>query len=213
MKYSRNQIENQLNNFKTNLIRLNALYDETFRRFNTKIEKCKDLEESANILTAVHQLMEQCNIVSRDFVRVEVEKLVTQGLRSIFEKPDITFNITFESKRNQVEAKFWLSREGAETSPIQGDILSTYGGGLVDIIGISLRIILRRLLKTSGPLILDEPGKNVSEQYIDNLGKFLLQVSQMFSQQIIMITHNGKLAEYANKTINISQINRVSYVK
>ena len=103
-----------------------------------RVEECVQITAANKILSGALFLLEQCNIAARDFVKVEVEQLVTQGLRSIFEDDTIQFNIDFVMKRNQIEAEFTLSREEDETK-IQGDILSTYGGGVVDVISISLR--------------------------------------------------------------------------
>ncbi|MCR3957007.1 MAG: ATPase, partial [Gudongella sp.] len=70
------------------------------------------------------------------------------------------------------------------------------GGGVVDIVSLALRISFMQTHKPSieGPLILDEPAKHVSEEYIYNVGDFVRQSSSMFNRQIIMVTHNSHLA-------------------
>jgi len=205
-------VQERLEQFKTKLIKEDTRKEENTAQLEEKTQECVELEENNKILKGAIGLLEQCNISARDFVKVEVEQLVTQGLRSIFEDPSIQFNIDFVSKRNQIEAEFTLSREEDENT-IHGDILSTYGGGVVDVISISLRIIIMQLMKVKGPLILDEPGKNISAQFISAFGKFLTEVSNTFDRQIIMITHNSKLVEFANNTIEVYQTNGVSHIK
>ena len=68
-------------------------------------------------------------------------------------------------------------------------------------------------MKIKGPLILDEPGKNISARFIGAFGKFLTEVSNAFDRQIIMITHNGRLVEFANNTIEVYQTKGVSHIR
>lgn len=205
-------IQNRLEKFKAELIKEDARKEMRTSQLTEKINECTKITSINKILSDTLFLLEQCNIAARDFVKVEVEQLVTQGLRSIFENNTIQFNIDFVTKRNQIEAEFTLSREKDKVK-IQGDILTTYGGGVVDVISISLRIIIMQLMKIKGPLILDEPGKNISAQFISAFGKFLTEVSNTFDRQIIMITHNGKLVEFANNIIEVHQIKDVSHIK
>ena len=177
----------------------------------TALAKCDAAKKENTSLEASLRLLEQCNIVSRDRIKAKVELLVTQGLRDIFDDPTIQFNINFITKRNQVEAEFDLSR--VDTNPIRGEILITYGGGIADVISISLRIIIMQLMNLKGPLILDEPGKNVSAQHVGAFGKFLTEVSKQFDRQIILITHNEKLMEFATNTIEVHQKKGVSYIR
>ena len=206
------QVQNRLDNFKLKLVKEDTRKEEYILQLSEKIKECDALTKDNKVLTDTLGLLEQCNIAARDFVKIEVEQLVTQGLRSIFENPTIQFNIDFVTKRNQVEAEFTLSSEKDGTR-IQGDILSSRGGGIVDVISISLRIIIMQLMKVKGPLVLDEPGKYISAQFIGSFGKFLTEVSNTFNRQIIMITHNDKLAEFANNTIEVHQVGGVSYIR
>ena len=206
------QLQKRLENFKAALIADDEHKKILMSQLDSKVIECAEVTKSNKTLTGALYLLEQCNLSARSFVKTEVEQLVTQGLRSIFEDDTILFNIEFVTKRNQIEAEFTLSREDAKTH-IQGEILSTYGGGVVDVISISLRIIIMQLMKIKGPLILDEPGKNISAQFISAFGKFLTEVSNTFNRQIIMITHNSKLVEFANNTIDVYQTAGVSHVR
>ena len=206
------QTQSHLDDFKLKLVKEDTRKEGYVLQLDEKIKECTKLERDNKVLVDALHLLEQCNIAARDFVKVEVEQLVTQGLRSIFENPTIQFNIDFVTKRNQVEAEFTLSRE-EDGARIQGDILSTHGGGVVDVISISLRIIIMQLMKVKGPLVLDEPGKYISAQFIGAFGKFLTEVSNTFDRQMIMITHNDKLTEFANNIIEVYQVGGVSHIR
>ena len=61
-------------------------------------------------------------------------------------------------------------------------------------------------------MILDEPAKHVSEEYIFNVGNFLKQTSEMFNRQIIMVTHNQHLSAISNNCYRVEIDDSVSYV-
>jgi DNA repair exonuclease SbcCD ATPase subunit len=203
--------QQKLTVFRDQLIREKTRQDEARKQLDSLVVACTTLEQQQEILQAALNLLEQSNIVSRDYMKSEIEKLVSQGLRIIFENPYIDFSINFTTKRNQTEAEFIISK-GKDGERITGDILYGNGGGVVDIVSISLRIIIMQLLKVQGPLLLDEPGKNISTQYVGNFGKFLTQISKTFNRQIIMITHNEKLAMFANSILEVQQINGISKI-
>ncbi len=204
--------QKKLTIFRDWLVGEKVRQEEMQKQLDVLVKKCTSLEQQQNTLQTALNLLEQSNIISRKTMKTEIERLVTQGLRIIFERTDIEFSIDFTTKRNQTEAEFFITRGSNPDNRIAGDILSTFGGGLVDIISISLRIIIMQLMKVSGPLLLDEPGKFISAQYIENFGKFLVQISKTFDRQIIMITHNEKLATFADNILEVDQINGISKV-
>jgi len=207
------EVERRYTKFKESTLKLKSLREEKEENLENRRKLYKEIEKVANDLNRARILLEESNIASREFIQSEVEQLVTQGLRTIFGNPLIKFNIEFVEKRNQTEANFYLTSESDEESRVEGEITFSYGGGVVDIISISLRIILMQLLKLEGPIILDEPGKNISVQYVDKFAKFLTDVSSSFDRQIIMVTHNATLANCANNIINVEQKNGVSEVR
>jgi len=204
------KIITKYNKFKMSTLKLKALKDEKTEILSNKIAEKQKLDSSLYEINKVRALLEQCNIVSRDFIKIEVEQLVTRGLRTIFSNPQIQFNIEFVEKRNQTEAVFFLTSEKEDR--IESDLTFAHGGGVIDIISISLRLIIMQLLKLNGPIILDEPGKNISAQYIANFGLFLMQTAKAFDRQIIMITHNDTLISYASNIIEVEKKGDKSFV-
>ena len=75
----------------------------------------------------------------------------------------------------------------------------------MDIISLALRIAFLQVHKPKieGPLILDEPAKHVSEDYIFNVADFLKRTSEMFNRQIIMVTHNNHLASISTNAYKV----------
>lgn len=151
------------------------------------------LEESY-LLEQVMILFQKTSEYARNQAKDQIENLVTKCLQYIFET-NIEFQIEIEELRNKANAEFYVVNNTPDfflkTKPEQ-----SRGGGIVDILSLALRISFMQTHKPpiEGPLVLDEPAKHVSEEFIYNVGDFLKQSSTMFNRQIIMVTHNSHLA-------------------
>jgi ABC-type lipoprotein export system ATPase subunit len=201
-------VEKKISQLNDTIRVLKIRREEKEKQIAIKSKTLDDYEKNRDLLTSTANLLQQCNVVSRDFIKTEVETLITQAIQSIFDK-ELFFKINFVQKRNQIEAEFMLLRSKNSKNDTD-DILYEFGGGIVDVIGTALRLVILQLLQIEGPVVLDEPGKNISVQYIDNFGKFLIKMSEAFNRQIIMVTHNISLSKLASNLIEINQINGVS---
>ncbi len=180
---------------------------------NTKKELDKEIKYE-DLLTKVILLFQKTATYAREQSKRQVEDLVTRCLQFIFET-DIEFLIELSEKRSVPNAEFYVRSNYDEGYSIITKPELERGGGVVDIISIALRIAFIQLHKPvlQGPIILDEPGKHVSEDYIFNLGDFLSKSSSLFKRQIIMVTHNAHLAQICNKSYSVDIKNGVSCVE
>jgi len=201
-------ISEKIQKFSSDVVRIRALLDAKTADLSIAQAEQAALVTSSAELREVNALLEKCNITARKLIKTEIESLVTSAIQMVFEDPTMYFNIAFVPRRNQIEADFTISHRVTkdnivEESVLDDDIRETSGGGVVDVVSTALRIILMELFKIEGPIILDEPGRMISEQYIDNFGKFLVAICKQFNRQIILITHNNRLAEYADNKIEL----------
>lgn len=203
MKNKFEQLKTLLNTESSKLERVKGRYEEKNRILDETTNRFEENEKRIDIYKGINLLFEKASVIARRKIKDEIELLVTHGLRSVFEDLSIEFKVDFVSRRNQIEADFYLEWTEAGKR-IKGNITDTYGGGIVDIISIILRLVVLELANIPGPLFLDEPGKMISEQFVPNFGKFLIELSKTFKRQIILITHNSVLAEYANKMFKVS---------
>ena len=180
---------------------------------NTKKELDKEIKYE-DLLTKVILLFQKTATYAREQSKRQVEDLVTRCLQFIFET-DIEFLIELSEKRSVPNAEFYVRSNYDEGYSIITKPELERGGGVVDIISIALRIAFIQLHKPvlQGPIILDEPGKHVSEDYIFNLGDFLSKSRSLFKRQIIMVTHNAHLAQICDKSYSVDIKNGVSCVE
>ncbi|WDC83990.1 ATPase [Caloramator sp. mosi_1] len=176
-------------------------------------DKLKALENRELTLLESRRLLQNVSEYARDQSKQQIEHIVTNCLQYIFNS-NIEFKIELNEKANRNEADFYVITplENGQNVTTRPEV--SRGGGVVDIVSLALRIALLEAHnpKINGPLILDEPAKHVSEDYVINVAEFLKQVSKMFNRQIIMVTHNMHLLESADKKYKVELIDTVSSV-
>lgn len=203
-------------------IEINALNDyiKTQEGKKSQLLEIKEKEEGLlefisdqyNLLEQVMILFQKTSHFAREQAKSQIEILVSKCLQYIFES-NIDFQIEIDELRNKASAEFYVVNETADfflkTKPEQ-----SRGGGVVDIVSLALRISFMQTHKPTieGPLILDEPAKHVSEDYIYNVGDFLKQASEMFNRQIIMVTHNSHLSAISENSYRVELIGNISNV-
>jgi DNA repair exonuclease SbcCD ATPase subunit len=133
--------------------------------------------------------------------------LVTEALTSIFEK-DIRFNIKLYSYRNEPAIDVSVIEDNLEVDPQK-----SCGGGLNDIISFVIKIIFIYLKKSSKIIILDEPLKFLSRDYIEQSSNFIHEISKRMNIQIILVSHKPDLEISCDKLINIEKSENRSMIK
>ncbi|QUH22065.1 hypothetical protein [Alkaliphilus sp. B6464] len=181
--------------------------------------KCKEkekLEKKHERLDKTRVMFMQSAEYQREKIKVEFENIVTNALQFI-RNEDISFEIDIEEKRGRAEAKFFVKtvRDGVvNRKPLENTSLKdSKGDGVSSIVKIALNVALLELSGQEGPLVLDEPAKEISKEYIDNTSEFLKQISEAFGRQIIMITHIDKMSNVADKKFIFSLEGVISKVE
>jgi len=198
---------------------IKKLYQDKLNNYNIAVGQKKALEQQLSesqikiseinnkveLYKKCTMFLQYCFDLIRDKVKYNIELLVTQALSEIMEE-DYKFKINFQISRNMLEADFLIvNKIGNEE--IEFDPAEDKGGGICDIVSLALRIILLELYypRIEGPIIFDEVGKHISEEYKDNVGKFLSTVSKKIGRQIIFVTHEKRFLEYADNVIMIKK--------
>lgn len=190
---------------------------QTIQRLNTDLAVKKNLAESLSerkedIEKKIDGLglerLEKSLIIlqklsegQREKAKIRLEELGTQALRYSL-GDDYRMIITVEGTKSRPKASVKVL---TESTGVLTDPISENGGGIVDIISIALRLVVLQSYDPpiEGPIILDEPFKMVSKEYVPMLSEFLKKISADFGRQIIMVTHNDYLAESCESRVII----------
>lgn len=177
----------------------------------TKVQTAK---EELTKLQESQVLLQKTSETAREYGKERLEEVVTSALQFVF-GPDVRFEIELGETAGRPQAEFYLVTERNGNS-VRTRPADSNGGGIMDIISLALRIAVLQIHHDphiNGPIILDEPGKHVSEEYAEKMASFLQQMSAHFGRQIIMVTHQPYLAEIADKSFEVQMIGGKAVVK
>lgn len=169
-----------------------------------KAEAVKQLEVNEK----VSMLLQKTSEYARLQAKTRIEEIVSTALRSVFET-DYTFRIDIVTRAGRVELDYFLSSGGTEVQ-LNGSDYNT-GGGVIDVVCLAIRLAILEIVGCKGSVMLDEVGKMVSIDYQPNLAEFLKTYSREFDKQLIMVTHQERVAEVADNTIRVTQKGGVSH--
>ncbi|WFA09742.1 ATPase [Tissierella sp. Yu-01] len=200
------QLEYEISRLKEYLAKEEGKRDKLKEQLKENEVLLAETQEQIELLDKVTLVFQKTSEFARKQAKRQIETIVTKCLQYIFET-NIEFEIEINELRNKANAEFYVINE-TDGLTIKTKPELSRGGGIVDIVSLALRIAFLQIHKPpiEGPLILDEPAKHVSEDYIYNVGEFLKQTSEMFNRQIIMVTHNQHLSAIGNIAYRVQLI-------
>ena len=211
---------NNYNHLEDYLIKLNSYIAKEQGKKEKILEQ---IEENKNIIENIQEqmdlnekvsvLLQKTSKFARNQAKIQIESLVTNCLQYIFDN-NMEFVIEIQELYGKPSAEFFVITKNDDIVIKTKPELSR-GGGVVDVISLALRIAFLQINKPQieGPLILDEPAKHVSEDYIFNVADFLKKASEMFNRQIIIVTHNNHLSSIGTNTYKVNLNQTVSNVE
>jgi len=199
------EAENVLAEMRGRVKLLTEQKEESEKQLRTLNVKYKDMGEVLDSLRVYASLKEQT-------LREKLDNIVTQGLRLIFGE-GYKSKLEFDISRGQavIKPKIVTEVNGKE---LEADVADAHGGGLVNIVSVIYQILILSLVKPRQRrvLFLDEPFRNVSEEYLEATAEFIRQLNKKLGIQIVLITHRKQLTEVADKVYEFSLKNGITNV-
>ena len=132
-----------------------------------------------------------------------VQSLQTEGLQAVFDDQDIRAKAEVEVSRGKVSVNL-VTVQTRSDGEIEGEGMDSFGGALVTLQSVLLRIIIivRRGLRPL--LVMDESLPAIEGGYLLNMGKFLSVLCAKLGVDILVVTHNPLLVETADRAYRIS---------
>lgn len=206
------QIKERIDSAKKELLTRQAKRDLLYQQLE-EIRKKEDAKrQEKELLEKVKQLFHWSAEHARLQAKQQLETLVTNALQYVFGSA-FRFEIELSTHGGNPTAEFYVVTEW-DGQTIKNRPQDARGGGIVDLVSLSLRIALLETVKPrlSGPIILDEPGKHVSEDYIVQMVEFIKSLSETFGRQIIFVTHNIHLSESGDSSYYVRMVGGKSLV-
>lgn len=192
-----------------NIQKIKELYQQSK---GMKIQIEKDLESNKSHLDEMNLRMKRFEDAqtflqkvaqeTQEHLKFKIEDIVNLALETCFPH-EYSFRLNFNISRGKTEAEFvFLSQ--SSNRPI--DPMNASGGGVVDIACFALRIASYVLEQgIDNVIVLDEPMKFVSKDLLDSAGEILKVLSTKLGLQIIMVTHENKFIDIADKVFEVKK--------
>lgn len=170
-------------------------------------------EADLEVWHQVQALFSRVSEFAREQLKRRIEQTVTAALQAVFDDDILEFRVRLGERAGQPTAEWEVAgiygNEIVANSPEDGR-----GGGIVDVVSLALRLALLELSrpKPDGPVVLDEPGKHLSQEYAPNLAAFLKTYAGRTGRQVLLVTHNQALTEAADRSYRVEKVDGESRV-
>lgn len=195
LKRTRRELDRQTGAARATLTRITQIRDE-IAGLATQVG---NLERAAHVLTKFGDERQA-------EAQQQIEGLVTQGLRTIFEDQALSFHVipVVRSKRPEVD---FIVRSTIGSTAVDTDVMDGRGGGLAATVGFLLRVVILLLSRDRQDtvLLLDETFAFLSEDRHAAMAQFLRELTDKTGVQIVMVTHTPALAEHADRIYHFEQ--------
>ena len=156
------------------------LFEERLEEVETRLQELeRSIEEEEEVLSLAQETSEYL----RRKVSERFSDFVTEALQYVF-GPNLSFKAEIKISRGLPAVKFYLNVNGLDVDP-----LDAQGGGVVDVLSLLLRIVSLEFKCKESPLLLDEPFKHLSSDYVPKAVNFLEQYSKQNGRQIVLVSH------------------------
>ncbi|SDY49380.1 ATPase [Thermoactinomyces sp. DSM 45892] len=196
-------LEKRVSEYETEWSERKGKQDLLLEQLHEVEKHWKLYQEEKELLDQVRILFQKASDYARQQAKAQLELLVTRALQMVF-GPAFSFIIELSEAGKNPSAEFFVVTDW-DGMQVKNKPQDSRGGGIVDIISLALRIALITTIqpRVEGPLILDEPGKHVSKDYVVPMVQFLQLISQTYGRQIILVTHNSDLTESADEVYEV----------
>lgn len=175
------------------------------KQYEENLATIASTEAKNDIFLKASTLLQLVSEKTRERSIEKMEAIVTQAIQEVYGDKALRFKIAFENKRNAVSVEFKLWDENLKQFL---NIVRCEAGGIRDIIAAILRLVVIDLYspRIEGPVLLDEIGVHISQEYRSRFGKFLQEYSRLTGRQVILISHLEKVNECADRKIRMRRI-------
>lgn len=167
------------------------------------------LQKELKSAEKAREIIKIVGITTQQNLQYHISDITSLALESIFPEP-YKLVLEFVERRNKSECDILFERNGSYLKPINAS-----GGGTVDVAAFALRIAFWMMARprTQNVIILDEPMRFLSDEYIEPASMMIKEVSKKLGIQFIIITHEPVLSTYADKVFKVNISNGISKVK
>ena len=181
-----------------------GLRDALDQQIEENDRRIADLQNEEELLDLVANLIRQLiDAEVTDGVRA-VEKLQSEGLQEIFHDQALSVRAEVEESRGKVSVTLLTQRKQKDGSVVEGVADQSFGGSILTMQSILMRItvIFRRNMRPL--LLLDETLGAVANKYVDRAARFLSTLCKRLGLDVLLITHDEALVGAAHRAYYVT---------
>lgn len=199
-------------------------FDQVKQQFNRKLGQLESIKNQVNSCNEkILQLTVKEDVTSKaslflqslsDTTRLQVldkiSGIVTDALQTVKDK-NLIFQMSLITKNNQPTLDMTILDKLSGQSY---DVLQSMGGGVADLVSITLRIALlcRWTPNLTRFVLMDEVGKFISVKDQEVFSEFIRRLSEALNLQLVWVSHSEVLTSQAHKIFKITKENGISRV-
>jgi len=155
------------------------------------------------------EVIQAAGLKTQESLSFHISEITSLALEAVFDDP-YALEVEFIRRRNKTECDLFFARNGERIKPMDAS-----GGGAVDVATFALRIASWSMQnpRSRNTIILDEPLKNLDANRIERGSEMLKEVSKKLGIQFIIVTHETKLAAFADKIFEVEIKDELSTVR
>jgi len=179
---------------------LDGIYEAKKEQLQKSEDTVKLLETEEILLSKTEKVLKHLidKLVQNDMGKMD--NLVTYGLNTVYPDRDYKFESKIEERGKGLYVQL--------NTLFKNNVLDDDSKSSVQVIeSFLLRILSLMKLKRTHLVYMDESFAAVDTDYMENVSKLLYQIAEKLKMDILVVTHNRKLSEYAHNAFEIKQDN------
>lgn len=172
--------------------------------------RLEELEASRTVVERSHGICQSVAKMTQENLSVQLDSLINLALNTCFPN-QYRFDTRFVENRGKTELRFVLT--DLNTGKENDDIINGFGGGLVDVVSLALRLCLHSLDDSESVIVLDEPFKFLSRDLRSQAACLIRELSERLNLQFIIITHIPEIEEIGNKVFQVEKEDGISKIR
>lgn len=195
------QIRNKLEQLKGQYQQIENGIESDTKELSKQKRRLERYEQAREIIREV-------GLKTQEQLQFHIADITSMALEAVFPNP-YKLEVEFIQRRNKTECDIYFTRKNKRINPKDAS-----GGGALDIASFALRIASWSLQRpnSNNTIILDEPMRFLSAEYIEDASKMIKKVGQVLGIQFIIVTHIKELARYADKLFTVKIKKEISFV-
>lgn len=187
-----------LQNYRQKLTKINARRELLEEEAEKKRHELHTYEQRHTLSLGARAFAQHVAQKLQSTIEVRINSICTSALESIFYDDPYEFVARFTSRRGKSECDLVFVKGGNEIAPLESS-----GYGACNVANIGCRLSLWSLNRNRRTFILDEPLQHLSVDRCEDASKTLKELCDRLGIQIIMISHDPEIVNYADKVVEI----------